>query len=166
MTITPSRESTPTSITVEQLLKTTFLLDILKFNVHDQVRRVSKPPCIPSGCSAFGPRSTADRENMRPVKKIRRIFKFCGLRTFDSWVFLFCYVSTHVHNICWQYQPFWIFSLFLTDTKVRRVRKCLAICDQKYESVLCTPCNAACRDTYRFLWVPVLRRLVMVIVPR
>ena len=31
--------------------------------------------------------------------------------------FFVCYVGTHVCYICWQYQPFWIVSLFLTDKK-------------------------------------------------
>ena len=32
-------------------------------------------------------------------------------------------------NMCWQYQPFWIFSLFLTDKKVSRVFVCSSIFD-------------------------------------
>ena len=42
-----------------------------------------------------------------------------------SWVtydrfshFFFYYIGIHVCYICWQYQPFWIDSLFLTDKKV------------------------------------------------
>ena len=47
-----------------------------------------------------------------------------------------CYIGTHVHNITLRCQPFLIFSLFLTDTKVRRVLVCLAFCYRKNESVL------------------------------
>ena len=33
----------------------------------------------------------------------------------------FCYLGTHVCYICWQYQPFWIVTLFLPAKEVNRV---------------------------------------------
>ena len=49
------------------------------------------------------------------IKKIIVIIKFRELRMFNFRIF-FCYVGTHVcYTICWQFQPFWIVSLFLTD---------------------------------------------------
>ena len=57
---------------------------------------------------------------------------------FDFYIFSFCYVGTHVCYICSQYQPFWIASLFSTDTKVSRVwRKidqgnCIKFCAKNY----------------------------------
>ena len=67
-------------------------------------------------------------------KKYRRIFKFYGLHSIHN--FFFCYFGTYIHNICCHCQPFWIFSLFLRDTKVRRVLVYLAIRYRKNESVL------------------------------
>ena len=49
----------------------------------------------------------------RSSKNIRWIFKFWGLHTFDSQFFLLCWYTS-----C-------IFSLFLTNTKVRHVLVCL-----------------------------------------
>ena len=57
-------------------------------------------------------------------------------------LFFFCFVSTHACYICWQYQPFWIVSLFLTNEKVSHAvaysdfllfekmveRKCIKFC--------------------------------------
>ena len=42
---------------------------------------------------------------------------------FDFLIFFFCFVGTYVcyTSICWQYQQFWVVSLFLTATKVSRV---------------------------------------------
>ena len=36
-------------------------------------------------------------------------------------------VHTYVCYICWQYQPFWIVNLFLTEEKVSRVLVCYSI---------------------------------------
>ena len=55
------------------------------------------------------------------------IFKFRELRMFDFRIFVFCFVGTYVCYICWQYQPFWIFSLFLTDKSVSRIFVCSSI---------------------------------------
>ena len=46
-------------------------------------------------------------------------FKFRELR-------IFRYVGTHVCStyVCWQYQPFWIVTLFWSDIKVSRVLVC------------------------------------------
>ena len=60
-------------------------------------------------------------------QKITVIFKFRELRVFDFRIFFFCYVGRHVCYICWQYQSFWIASLFLTDKKVSRVLVCFSI---------------------------------------
>ena len=57
----------------------------------------------------------------------RCIQKITVISNFVSYAFLFCYVGTHVCYICWQYQPFWIVSLFLTDKKVSRVVVCSSI---------------------------------------
>ena len=40
------------------------------------------------------------------------VFNFC---------IFFCYIGIHVcyMRVCWQYQPLWLVSLFLTDKKVR-----------------------------------------------
>ena len=51
-------------------------------------------------------------------------------------ILFFCYVGSHVQNICLNCQPFCIFHLFLTDTKFRRVLVCFAICYRKKESIL------------------------------
>ena len=54
-------------------------------------------------------------------QKITVILKFHELRMFDFRYFFYCYIGTHVYSISWQYQPFWIVSLFLTGKKVSRV---------------------------------------------
>ena len=43
---------------------------------------------------------------------------------------IFCYVGTNVCYIYWQYQPFWIISLFLIDKNVNRVLVCSS--EQKF----------------------------------
>ena len=59
-------------------------------------------------------------------QKITIIFKFRELRMFDFCIFSVMLVHMSVY-ICWQCQPFWIVSLFLTDKKVNRVLVCSSI---------------------------------------
>ena len=42
-------------------------------------------------------------------------------------IFIFCLLYTHDFYMCWQYQPFWIVSLFLTDNEVCRILVCSSI---------------------------------------
>ena len=69
----------------------------------------------------------------RSVKKIRWIFIFLGLCTFDFRVF-FSYVGTLVPNVCSQFQQYSIFCLFVRGIKVRSVLRVLAIfcCRKKW----------------------------------
>ena len=53
---------------------------------------------------------------VRCDQKITVTFKFFKLRVFDFRIF-FCYVGKHICCIYWQYQAFWIVSLFLTEKK-------------------------------------------------
>ena len=59
--------------------------------------------------------------------KITFIFQFRELSMFDFCIFLCCYVGRHVCYIRWQYQKFWIVSLFLTDIKLSPVLVCSSI---------------------------------------
>ena len=74
--------------------------------------------------------------------------------------FLFCFVSCYVGihacftRICWQYQLFWIVSLFLTDKKVGRVRFTI----QRNCIKICVKNEIKCAKTFEMLTVADLRK--------
>ena len=63
------------------------------------------------------------RVHRRCDQKITVIFQFREFLMFDffSLFLFFSYVGKHVCYICWQYEPFWIVSLFLIGKKISRI---------------------------------------------
>ena len=78
-----------------------------------------------------------NKGHMRSVHKIRWIFKFHGLCTFDFR--FFSYVGTLVPNVCSQFQQYSIFCLFVRGIKIRSVLRVLAIfcCRKKMDPRIC-----------------------------
>ena len=87
------------------------------------------------------------------------IFKLLEWSVCDFHIFLICYVGKHACYTCWQYQPFWIVSLFLTYKNVSHSLVCISIfllfekMDRRNNIQFCVKNEIKCAKTFEMFTV-------------